>query len=241
MVNLVLIFLLLWFGKFLEYRLQSALHLVIRSVFELVMLSVAKVHLPMDGWYYKPGCFLFMRDEYQTYLLVAAGIALCMFVGAFLFHKLSSFFRARTINHRRERGEQGEVLAKKFLIKHGYEIIQEQPRHSAALLVDGEERKYEVRADFLVARRRRRYVVEVKTGKVATNPASSNTRRQLFEYSRVYDVDGLLFFNAESRKIMTIAFPGDEQTSNNPAMIEAFIWGAIIGAIATAVAIYFIK
>lgn len=177
-----------------------------------------------------------MREEYQTYLLVAAGIALCMFVGAFFFHKLSSFFRARTITRRRERGEEGEVIAKKFLLKHGYDIIQEQPRHSAALLVDGEERKYEVRADFLVERKRRRYIVEVKTGKVATNPASSNTRRQLLEYSRIYDVDGLLFFNAESKKIMTIAFPGDERTSNNAAMIEAFLWGGIIGAGVTAIA-----
>jgi len=179
-----------------------------------------------------------MRDDHQTYLLLVAGITLCMCVGAFLYYKLSSFLNARTITRRRERGERGEEIAKKFLIKRGYAIIKEQPRHSSALIVDGEEVKYEVRADFLVERRRRRYIVEVKTGKVATNPASSSTRRQLLEYSRIYDVDGLLFFNAELKKIMTITFPNDDRFQGNlSGMVKAFLGGVAIGA-ALAVAAY---
>lgn len=169
--------------------------------------------------------------EHHILLLVAAGIAACLFIGAFLAVKTAKYLESAIWRRRRERGERGEETARRYLLKHGYIILEEQPRRTAVLLIDGEPTKYEVRADFLVERRRRRAVVEVKTGKTATNPASRHTRRQLLEYFRVYDAEDLLFFDAEAKKIMSISFPKNEKSEwAGITILKAFVFGVFIGA-----------
>jgi Holliday junction resolvase-like predicted endonuclease len=177
------------------------------------------------------GAATLMFESHHIPILIAAGIAFCLIAGAFLALKIAKFIESVKWRRLRNRGERGEDTARKYLMKHGYRILEEQPRRTAVLLLDGEPTNYEVRADFLVERKNRRAVVEVKTGKTATDPASRHTRRQLLEYFRVYEAEDLLFFNAESKKIMSISFPeNDNPTSNTGTLIRTFAWGALVGA-----------
>lgn len=165
----------------------------------------------------------------ENFTLIIVIIICAMLLGGFLYYKVSSFFKVRLFRKRMERGERGEEIGKKFLIKKGFTIVEEQPKESSIILIDGEAHTYNVRADFLVERKGRRSIVEVKTGNISTNPKSINTRRQLLEYSRIYDVDNLLFFDAESKKLKTISFPEIEKKSQLVLFITIFLIGIITG------------
>ena len=94
--------------------------------------------------------------------------------------------------------------------------------------IDGKEVVYDVRADFLVRKNGETSIVEVKTGSVAIDPTSIHTRRQLLEYSVLYDVDSILFFDAENSEIMTIQFSQEESSL---IFIKPFIIGGAVGGI----------
>src|SRR6478609_11447517 len=104
------------------------------------------------------------------------------------------------------RASAGEVLAEKLLAKAGYRIDARQATQRWAVRVDGEAAEVTLRADFVVSRRGRRYVAEVKTGQDAPEIAAPATRRQLLEYRCAFGVDGVLLVDAEARKVHEIGF-----------------------------------
>lgn len=72
--------------------------------------------------------------------------------------------------------------------------------------VDGRLREFTVRADGIVRRRFRRYVVEVKTGARAT-VAHRATRRQLFEYAHAFSCRAVLLVDAGRGAVRRVEFP----------------------------------
>lgn len=174
--------------------------------------------------------------NHQVIYTVFFIVILSIFFGAFLYHKFSSFLRNLFLQRKFARGLKGEDDARKFLLKNGYEIIEEQPSREAVMQVDGEPVSYRVRADFLVEKDGRESIVEVKTGEVSTNPVSINTRRQLFEYASLYDVDDILFFDAEKKQLMHIHFDClEDQQELKTGSFQLLYWGIIIGVIVTMV------
>ena len=113
----------------------------------------------------------------------------------------------RATRRRNQAALDGEVIAEKLLKKNGYSVIDRQVVGEWWIDVDGEEVEVQVRADFMVKKRRRVYVAEVKTGRMVTDPVFPATRRQLLEYHLVFDVDGVLLVDAESRQIHRVDFP----------------------------------
>jgi len=104
-------------------------------------------------------------------------------------------------------GRRGEEQARRLLRRAGYRIEAEQVSGCVRVRVDGKREEFLVRADAMVRRRRRRYVVEIKAGQVnATTVADRATRRQLLEYTRVFDVDGALLVDIPAKKISRIEF-----------------------------------
>jgi Holliday junction resolvase-like predicted endonuclease len=125
----------------------------------------------------------------------------------FLIHTLIGTLTRRFRMFRRFRkGREGETEALALLREEGYRILDAQVTRKAVMFVDDERREATVRADLLVRKQGRTYVVEVKTGAVASDPAASATRRQLLEYAHVYRCDGLLFADMERRTLHTIRF-----------------------------------
>jgi hypothetical protein len=103
------------------------------------------------------------------------------------------------------------------------------------MFVDGERLDFEVRADLLVTRWWRTYVVEVKTGTSAPNPKTTATRRQLREYAAVYDVDGLLLADMNAGELHEVHFPTRGARRGAATLTATFLVGAIVGVVLTTI------
>ena len=129
-------------------------------------------------------------------------------VGAFfgvicLLYIIKQYKRYK-IKKRLKRAKTGESKAISLLKKQGFEILELQKENYYNILVDNKPYKASVKADMIVKKRNKIYVVEVKTGKKAPSPKLPATRRQLLEYYMVYKPDGLLLVDMEQKKIKSL-------------------------------------
>lgn len=121
---------------------------------------------------------------------------------------------SRRSRHRQVRARHGEDRAEWLLATYGFRVVARQPCATWAIEIDGEEFEVRSRADLLVeahqtpfAPRGTRFVAEVKTGTRAPDPTLPSTRRQLFEYLHVFDVEGVLLVDMESETLHSVTFP----------------------------------
>lgn len=122
---------------------------------------------------------------------------------------------SRASRRRVARAAWGEDLAEELLEQAGFRVLDRQVRAIGWVEIDGRDHEFEVRADLLVEAHDAhgwppgaRLVAEVKTGRRAPDPAHPATRRQLLEYQRVFQPDGLLLVDVEGEALITVAFPG---------------------------------
>lgn len=163
-------------------------------------------------------------------------LLLGLLLGALVSLWVGRAWRRARLRRRFRRARAGELAAEKLLKKRGFRILDDQVRRREHMLVDGKRLEYEVRADLLVSRWWRTYVVEVKTGKSAPNPKTTATRRQLREYAAIYDVDGLLLADMSAGELREIRFPA-RATGRRPAWMAAmFLIGAMVGVALTTIA-----
>ncbi len=118
-----------------------------------------------------------------------------------------AWLRRARIHARLERAYDGESRAREWLEDAGYVIVGAQVSGSYVVTIDGEAIAIGVRADYVVERRGRRFVAEVKTGAEATRIETTATRRQLLEYQIAFDCDGVLLIDANEGRIHTVTFP----------------------------------
>jgi hypothetical protein len=114
------------------------------------------------------------------------------------------FARSWSVRARARRAVQGELRAEPMLRAAGYEVLDRQVRGGWTVYADGEPLAIGLRADLLVARGGRRYVAEVKTGKLAPRLDHAATRRQLLEYRVAFGVDGVLLVDAEAERVTVV-------------------------------------
>ncbi|MBN2439745.1 MAG: hypothetical protein JXJ04_00305 [Spirochaetales bacterium] len=143
--------------------------------------------------------------ETPTIITIIIGILL-LIIGAIVWHLIFSLINYIRVRSRFKKGKKGEVIARKYLKHHGFTIISQQVSEKSQIIIDGKGYTYEVRADFLVKKGEITGIVEVKSGFKATNPLSIPTRRQLFEYYHIFQVDVLYFFDANKRELQAITF-----------------------------------
>jgi hypothetical protein len=74
------------------------------------------------------------------------------------------------------------------------------------LLVDGRRLSIALRADYVVERRGRWFVAEVKSGETAPSLETPATRRQLLEYRIAFAVDGVLLVDAERDTVHEVIY-----------------------------------
>ena len=123
---------------------------------------------------------------------------------------------SRAARQRAVQASWGEDAAEELLAAHGFQVVERQARAWGRMLVDGRELDYEVRADLLVEALAGSgwpvgalLVAEVKTGLQAPDPGHPATRRQLLEYDRVFQPDGLLLVDMQGGEVISIAFPDE--------------------------------
>lgn len=128
-----------------------------------------------------------------------------MVAGGLCYRLCSGCYRNWRMNRRFQRGEAAERKAVKFLRRRGYRIVAAQLAETITVYVDGEPQKSTVRADFLVRKGWKTYIVEVKSGQQGT-VRLPNVRRQLLEYKLVYRPDGVLLLDMEHHTLQEIRF-----------------------------------
>jgi hypothetical protein len=99
------------------------------------------------------------------------------------------------------RATDGEERAGALLQRAGYAVLERQVPGSWTLRADGEPVTFGLRADYLVTRQGRRYIAEVKTGRLAPRLSHGPTRRQLLEYRAAFDVHGVILVDADVETI----------------------------------------
>ena len=156
--------------------------------------------------------------RHATYVVIAAALAL----GVLLFLVATAVRRAFTrfrLRARMAHAARGEDHAEGLLVGRGYAILGRQCAGSWEVMLDGASTTIALRADYLVARGGRRFVAEVKTGRVAPRIESAATRRQLLEYRFAFDVDGVLLVDAERDRVSEVVFAAapPPQTREPPA------------------------
>lgn len=109
--------------------------------------------------------------------------------------------RKKAAHARGLRAVDGEVGAFALLERAGYAVLGRQVPGSWTVRADGESVTFGLRADYLVAREGRRYIAEVKTGRLAPRLSHGPTRRQLLEYSAAFDVHGVILVDADVETI----------------------------------------
>lgn len=102
-------------------------------------------------------------------------------------------------------GRAMEAQAPALLERRGFAILEQHPQRRYPFTVDGTEHEAFLRADLLVERDGRRFVVEIKTGRAA-KPTLRDTRRQLLEYALHYEVDAVLLLDADQDALTEVAF-----------------------------------
>ena len=101
---------------------------------------------------------------------------------------------------------RGEIRARRLLQRAGFTVEGEQVAHEYSYRCDGRPQRAGLRADFLVRDGSKRYVAEVKTGKLVTSLEHAATRRQLLEYQCAFETDGVLLVDAVAQRIHTVEF-----------------------------------
>jgi hypothetical protein len=144
-----------------------------------------------------------MRFDARTGVLLGLAAGLVFAAAVALLARRLQRWRGR---RRSLRGQRLEAAAPDALRRAGYRVLRHHPEASYDLAIDGRERPTRLQADYLVARGRRRYVVEVKSGGGA-DPARRATRRQLLEYAVGFEVDGVLLLDAERGRLYRVDFP----------------------------------
>lgn len=133
-------------------------------------------------------------------VLLLGGIA-----GMILYHLIVINYKNYRVKRTFKSGRIAETAAVKFLRSRGYKILASQLREDVIIYVDGEPEKSIVRADYLVRRGWKLYVVEVKSGQQG-NAKLPAIRRQLLEYHMVYQPDGILLLDMEHKNLQEIRF-----------------------------------
>jgi hypothetical protein len=146
---------------------------------------------------------------------------------------LSSWHDRRSRCRRVARAQRAERDAAGLLEAHGFAVLGRQVRQSWSLVADADEVEFTLIADYLVERRGRRWVAEVKTGERALDLRHAPTRRQLLEYRQAFAVDGVLLVDAEGQSLRSVHFRDAggalRAGARSPGRMAAFGVGLISG------------
>ena len=140
-----------------------------------------------------------------------------------VYFKLEVFLKRRKNKKRFKRGIKLEKAAAKFLEKKGFTIVGEQVGFTHTYKVNGKKVQSELVVDYVVSKRGKYFIVEVKSGKSAILISNKNTRRQLLEYSVAIPCDGVYLLDMENKHLQKIAF-----TLSNRKYFFLLFWLLII-------------
>lgn len=139
--------------------------------------------------------------ERMVYLLVLALLL------ALVVYQWFRVYQQRRVQLRRmKRGKRLEREARHFLLRKGFQVVDEQVEIVHVYQVDGEPQSSVIVLDYLVKKGGKTFIVEVKSGTSAISAQNGATRRQLLEYDFVLPNDGIYLLDMENRKMHLVRF-----------------------------------
>ncbi len=152
-------------------------------------------------------------------LIAILTLLIGMAIGWLSLYFLGRWWRGFWLRRRMGEARVAEEEAGRLLEAKGFKIIDRQRRTEVITYVDGKPHIGFVQADFIVAKKDKTYVAEVKTGSYASDVSEPATRRQLLEYDFVYKPDGILLVDMVEKRIHLIEFGLPEQKTERFALI----------------------
>lgn len=152
---------------------------------------------------------------------------------ALLHHKWQGYKRSRLRKKRFARGEKMEAKAAVFLKNKGFEIIATQEVFYHSYVAGGIEKKARLEVDYLVSKRNKTFVVEVKSGEAATQIENKSTRRQILEYSVAIPCDGIFLLDMEKEQLHKIEFKKIEGSKDSFLYYRVLLLLMVCGAAAS--------
>lgn len=157
------------------------------------------------------------------FLLIIGGGIICLF----LYIKTSNWLRTKRLKQRFSKSRQAEKEAEKILRKKGYVIIEVQKCKPLLITIGDKIHRYLVRIDYLVRKRGKVYVVEVKSGEKIPYITNRETRRQMLEYYLAYQPSGIILLNMKNKSISEVKFQFESASRQWTIRISYFIAGII--------------
>lgn len=157
------------------------------------------------------------------FILFISGGIICLI----LYIKISNWLKAERLRKRFSKSRQAEKEAEKILKKNGYAIIDVQKSKPLLLTIGDKIHRYLVRIDYLVRKKGKVYVVEVKSGEKIPYITNRETRRQMLEYYLAYQPSGILLLNMKNKSISEVKFQFENTIRQRVIKIVYFLAGAI--------------
>jgi hypothetical protein len=172
---------------------------------------------------------LLNQNKNLYFISIAALVTFLLVIGGFFFYKLQKAYKRRCRRRRLARGIRAETKGLSLLKSAGYEIETVQESLRAYCFIDGNKVNYTLRPDAIVSKGGKRYIAEIKSGKVAPDPLFKDTRRQLLEYFFCFNTEGVVLVNTEEKKIQNVYFCGQNRINGKKTgtVILAFTLGVI--------------
>lgn len=124
-------------------------------------------------------------------------------IGIYYFMK---YYKSFIIRKRLKKAKRGEINAIRFLEDNGYSIIGIQEKKTIITWINNQPYNNQIKVDYLVKKKGKVYIAEVKTGKLAPRPNLADTRRQLLEYYLAFGTHGIILVDMEKKKLQKISF-----------------------------------
>lgn len=177
----------------------------------------------------------------QEIIQEALPIVLVLLLGVLLLiillqrHRLSAPLRRLTRSRRQ--GAEGEKVAAQWLKKKGFKEIQSQYVFHSSYEIDGHEKEFQIKPDFLATKGGEEWIIEVKTGSAAS-PSSIPTRRQLREYATLFPGCRYALFDGSNKKLHEVSF--ESEKINSPSIKSTLILMFLSFALGVGVALFFL-
>ncbi|MFC1559649.1 hypothetical protein ACFLZ2_00520 [Candidatus Margulisiibacteriota bacterium] len=154
-----------------------------------------------------------------------------LLIGAYIFYYINRIIQRFRLSRRAGGALIAQEEAEDLLKKHNFKIVDKQRRADIITFVDGKPNLSFVQADYIVEKRGKYYVAEVKAGESVASPRDPATRRQLLEYKFAYQPDGLILVDMIERRLHLIDFYLPEKGEDKfiKIIIAVMVVGVLLG------------
>ena len=156
-----------------------------------------------------------------------SSVVILVLVVLLLRFKYIEYRKRQKQKKRFKRGSELETKAKYFLKRQGYKILQEQAVYYHMFKANGKEKKAKLIIDYVVRKKGKTFLVEVKSGQSAISIQNKFTRRQILEYDFVIENNGILLLDMEHEILELIEFKSKTEKPFKPSVKFLIFWMSI--------------